>query len=175
MIDYDKKVKQVHTLIMEHGPIVSSRIECEANIDGTNVRKIVRQLRRDGHIIVGSAVGYYETNNPEEVVKIVCDLQSRAKSIEETLTLLRENARKRFGYRIEEAIKSHSSRIQNAAEGTAVSNTRDSEKKIKFSQEKRCGVQSVQFDNRKQGSSADVGRCQAFSFDDLLRSVKDGE
>lgn len=178
MID-EGKYKEVHDLIRER-PIVSREIEQLVGIDGSAVRSIVRQLRRDGFIIVGSNKGYYETDCEEEVVRIVRDLQARIKSLTETLALLEENAHKRFGYRIKTAIESHiqSSRgVQDDATEFSVGRTRYGTKESSGGRGGRTGVPVVQVHNQEEGSGQcqDQRRCEDFSFDDLLRSAEEDE
>jgi len=72
-------------------PVNSKELEKYFGISGQSIRGLVRQLRREGNIIVGCSLGYYSDTSPEAVRGIVADLEKRAFSMLETAKEMKSN------------------------------------------------------------------------------------
>lgn len=67
--------------------IYSVEIENKYQLSGPSVRDMIRELRREGHPIVGSSKGYYLGN----VLDTADDLERRAYDMLKTASSLRKN------------------------------------------------------------------------------------
>ncbi len=72
-------------------PVNSKELEKYFGISGQSIRGLIRQLRREGNIIVGCNLGYYSDTSPEAVRDIVADLEKRAFSMLETAKEMKSN------------------------------------------------------------------------------------
>jgi len=70
-------------------PIMSFELEKSYGIPGTEVRNIIRALRRDGYPIAHCSVGYYYARTSDEIDSTASDLENRAKSLFETASKMR--------------------------------------------------------------------------------------
>lgn len=62
--------------------ITSKEIENDFQCKGTEVRKIVNELRSNGVLICSSPTGYYYAENKSEIKDTLAHLESRIKKIE---------------------------------------------------------------------------------------------
>ncbi len=70
-------------------PVFSKELERSFMISGEAVRDLVRQLRREGHFVVGSSRGYFIAKNIKEGELLIEDLESRAMSMLATVNKLK--------------------------------------------------------------------------------------
>ena len=75
----------------KENPVFSHHLETSYGLSGTEIRDIVRELRREGYPIANSKSGYYFANNYEEIEPTINDLESRAFSMLETVKKLKLN------------------------------------------------------------------------------------
>jgi len=73
-------------------PIFSGSLETEFGLMGTQVRDIIRQLRREGYEICSNEKGYWMAQTSEEVDDIIKNLKSRSLSMLETITSLQRRS-----------------------------------------------------------------------------------
>lgn len=71
-------------------PIYSAEIERRLEIAGTQVRDLIRELRREGKPIANSHKGYFWAATYEEIEPTLTDLNSRAISLHETISGLKK-------------------------------------------------------------------------------------
>lgn len=85
------KVEIEVTIRLHHAtnPVYSVELEQRYGITGTEVRNIVRELRREGKPVANSKQGYYWADNIEELRPTIDDLESRAMSMHETVKALK--------------------------------------------------------------------------------------
>jgi len=81
----------------KYKPIVSKDLERCFDIDGSEVRDIVRVLRRKGEPIVGSHSGYYLATGSTEIQELIADLVSRISSMSETVKAIKDKAYDKYG------------------------------------------------------------------------------
>lgn len=72
-------------------PIYSAELEAHFEITGSEVRDIIRSLRRDGHPIANSSKGYFYARTYTEIEPTILDLKSRSLSMLETIKKLELN------------------------------------------------------------------------------------
>lgn len=75
----------------EDNPVYSLKLEELFNLSGSNVRDIVRELRREGFPIANSKSGYYYAESFEQIKGTVNDLEGRARSLIITANKLRKS------------------------------------------------------------------------------------
>ena len=81
----------------KYKPIVSKDLERCFDISGSEVRDIVRVLRRKGEPIVGSNTGYFLASGTGEIQELIADLVSRISSMSETVKAIKDKAYDKYG------------------------------------------------------------------------------
>lgn len=72
-------------LYTKENPIYSAVLEKEFNISGAELRKIIREFRREGKPIANSKDGYFFAQSYEEFKPTIKDLEDRAMSMLNTI------------------------------------------------------------------------------------------
>ena len=75
----------------EDNPIYSGKLEEIFEVNGSNVRDIVRELRRDGFPIANSKSGYYYATCFKQIEDTINDLEARSRSLALTANKLKKS------------------------------------------------------------------------------------
>lgn len=86
----DILVKKIQLNTIDN-PVLSKKIEIHFDIPGSEVRQIIKALRREGHPIASCAKGYFYATNAEELMPTVNHMKLRRDSINNTLRSLTNN------------------------------------------------------------------------------------
>lgn len=90
-IKLQRGILAVVKLYTADNPVLSAHLEERFKAAGPQVRDAIRQLRRQGHPIANSENGYHYARTFTEIEPTLNDLESRAKSMLHTVSLMKEN------------------------------------------------------------------------------------